>query len=256
MLSPRVRPGVRAAAKLYGVTNFLENGMFGRVGRAGLNAIKQRQYETGTEVTQSLAASFTLIQDLLALQPRREYRLLNLTERRILVAADASYERGVGKAGFLVVIGPGTPEESRVARVLDIPRQLYRQWGDQSTYIAQLELVVLLAVMVECAASIRGSRGLWFTDNTAALMALVNGKSDSPSLDVMARFVHIACFAMKAAPYFEYVESGSNWADEISREGLDGSWAPLHNFALGVCTFVPQLLGLPCAALARVFSFF
>ena len=139
---------------------------------------------------------------------------------------------------------------------MDIPRQLYRQWGDQSTYIAQLELVVLLAVMVECAASIRGSRGLWFTDNTAALMALVNGKSDSPSLDVMARFVHIACFAMRAAPYFEYVESGSNWADEISREGLNGSWAPLHNFALDVCTFVPQLLGLPCAALARVFSFF
>ena len=102
-------------------------------------------------MTQSLAASFTLIQDLLALQPRREYRLLTLMERRILVAADASYERGIGKAGFLVVIGPGTPEESRVGRVLDIPRQLYRQWGDQSTYIAQLELVVLLAVMVECA---------------------------------------------------------------------------------------------------------
>ena len=177
-------------------------------------------------------------------------------EQRILVVADASYEHGVGRAGFLVVIQPGTPEESRVGRVLDIPKQLYRQWGDQVTYIAQLELVVLLAVMVEFAESIRDSRGLWFTDNTAALMALVNGKSDSPSLDVMARFVHIACFAMRAAPYFEYVESGSNWADEISREGLNGSWAPSHNFALGVSTFVPQLLGLPCAALARVFSFF
>ena len=51
--------------------------------------------------------------------------------------------------------------------------------------------------------SIRGSRGLWFTDNIAALMALVNGKSDSPSLDVIARFMHIACFAMRAAPYFD-----------------------------------------------------
>ena len=50
-----------------------------------------------------------------------------------------------------------------------------------------------------------------------------------------------ACFAMQAAPYFEYVESDSNWVDEISRKGLDGSWAPLHNFALGVCTFVPNV---------------
>ena len=72
----------------------------------------------------------------------------------------------------------------------------------------------------------------------------------------MARLGHVACFAMQAAPYFEYVESGSNWADEISREGLEGSWAPQNNFEVGVCTFVPQLLGLPCAALARVFSFF
>ena len=121
------------------------------------------------------------------------------------MAADALFEHDVGEAGFWVVIKPGTPEESRVGRVLDIPRQLYRQWGDQATCIAQLELMVLLSVMVECAGSIRGSRGLWFTDNTAALMALVNGKSDSPSLDVMARFVHIACFAMQVAPYFEYV---------------------------------------------------
>ena len=91
--------------------------------------------------------------------------------------------------------------------------------------------------------------------NTAALMALVNGKGDSPSLDVMARFTHAGCSVMRAAPYFEYVELGANWADEISRQGLEGSWAPQQNFALGVCTFVPQLLSLPCAALARVFSF-
>ena len=78
-----------AAAKLYGVTNFLENGMFGRVGRAGLNAIKQRQYETGTAVTQSLDGAFTMLLDLLSLQPRREYLLVSSAVERVLVAADA-----------------------------------------------------------------------------------------------------------------------------------------------------------------------
>ena len=46
---------------------------------AGLEDIKQRQYEVGTEVTQSLAASFALSQDLLALQLRCEYRLFAIT---------------------------------------------------------------------------------------------------------------------------------------------------------------------------------
>ena len=120
----------------------------------------------------------------------------------------------------------------------------------------QLELVVLLAVMVEFAPKLRGTRGLWFTDNTAALMALVKGKSDSLTLDVMAWFVHIVSFALQMAPYYEYVESSANWADEISREGLRGNWACEQGFSLGICTFVPQLLSLPCVALARVFSFF
>jgi len=59
-----------AAAKLYRVIDFLGNGMIRRMGHAGVNAVKQRHYEAWAEVTQSLAASFTSIQHLLALQPR------------------------------------------------------------------------------------------------------------------------------------------------------------------------------------------
>ncbi len=40
-------------AKLYGVTSFLNSGMFSLVGRAG-----------GTEITQSLAKAFSMLKDL------------------------------------------------------------------------------------------------------------------------------------------------------------------------------------------------
>ena len=71
----------------------------------------------------------------------------------------------------------------------------------------------------------------------------------------MAQVTQVACFALRMQPYYEYVESAASWADEISRQGLRGSWAKQHGFRLGVCTFVPQLLGIPMGALARVFSF-
>ena len=54
-------------------------------------------------------------------------------------------------------------------------------------------------------------------------MAPVDGMSGSLSLDVMAQFVHIACFAVRAALHLEYVESDCNWADEDSRDGPNGS---------------------------------
>ena len=109
------------AAKLYGVTNFLESGMYGRVGRAGLNAVKQRQYEAGAEVTQPLAEAFAMLKDLLSLHPSREYLLFPHAVRRVLVAADASFENGKGKACFLLIANQGTPEVSRVGRVLASP---------------------------------------------------------------------------------------------------------------------------------------
>ena len=33
------------ASKLYAILNFIETGMFGRIGRAGLDPVKQRIYE-------------------------------------------------------------------------------------------------------------------------------------------------------------------------------------------------------------------
>ena len=96
---------------------------------------------------------------------------------------------------------------------------------------------------------------LWFIDNTAALMALVRGKSDAPSLDTMAQVAQVASFALRTRPYYEYVESAANWADEVSRQGLRGGWAKSHGFEMGMCTFVPQLLFLPPGVLARMFAY-
>ena len=66
-------------------------------------------------------------------------------------------------------------------------------------------------------------------------MALVKGSSNSHSLDQMAKIVHLACFAIRTVPYFEYIESKANWADEVSREGTRGTWAPRNAFPVKKC---------------------
>ena len=226
--------------------------MFGRVGRAGLNPIKNRQQERLGQLTPALRASFQLLQDLFKLQPRREFRLCTGKVHRILVASDASYEAGLGKAGFLIVSDPGSPKEVRKGFEVLIPNELYEMWGDQHTYISQLELMVVITVMIQCAPLVRNSRGVWFIDNVAALMALVNGRSNTDSLDQMALLGHLASFALGANSFYEWVGSKSNWSDEISREGRRGKWAPANGFDTTVCTFNPLLLRLPCRAVVTV----
>ena len=109
------------AAKLYGIANFLETGMFARVGRAGLAAIKERQYDHKTSITPEITSTFDFLQDLFKMQPRREYWLMENLFSKILVASDAAYENRTGSAGFLAVLNPGQPIEIRVGRVIDIP---------------------------------------------------------------------------------------------------------------------------------------
>ena len=243
------------AAKLYGICNFLETGMFARVGRAGLTAIKDRQYDHGTSLTPEISSSFDLLCDLFKMQPRREYWLVAACFTRILVASDAAYENGRGSAGFLAVVNPGTPNEIRVGRVIDIPQDIYLLWGDRKTYIAQLELMAVFVAVVELAESVRGSHGLWCIDNVAALMALVKGCSGVSSMDQMAKAIHLGTFALESQAYYEYVESKANWSDEISREGMNGRWAVENKFSTRHCGVATLLLRLPSIAVVGVFSF-
>ena len=244
------------ASKLFGISNFTETGMYGRIGRAGLRAIKDRQKETAFKITPAITLSFELISDLFRLMPRREYQLWNLTRRRIITASDAAYEDGKGSAGFLSVIDPGQPAETRLGRVITLPKNIYSIWGEgRITYIAQLELLAMLVALIEVAPLIRDTYSVWFIDNVAALMALVKGSSNSHSLDQMAKIVHLACFAIRTVPYFEYIESKANWADEVSRVGTQGTWAPHNAFPVEECGVLAELLTLPCIAVIMIFEY-
>ena len=154
----------------------------------------------------------------------------------------------------MVVMRPNWAEESRHARVVELPQELYEIWGEQVTYIAQLELYMILAAVTSYASDFRDKRGVWFVDNIAALMALVRGRSNSESLDQMALRIHAALFSIRAWVYFEWVSSESNWSDGISRDGLADQWQQRHSFEPGKCIGVPMLLRLPVRAAVTVFE--
>ena len=84
-----------AASKLNGMLNFLELGMFGRVGAGGLQAIKDRQMQRGERLTPALEASLDVIQAVLATKPKRKFELWWSTCSRALAASDAAEDERV-----------------------------------------------------------------------------------------------------------------------------------------------------------------
>ena len=61
---------------------------------------------------------------------------------------------------------------------------------------------MVLVGLVELAPELRGTRGVWFIDNIAALMALVRGRSGTDDLDSLARIIHCALFALRTLHVF------------------------------------------------------
>ena len=70
----KLSPGV--AAKIYGIANFLEQGIYGRIGCGGLHAIKERQYERRTDLTTAIQDCFAVLKAVLASRPCRIFPVL------------------------------------------------------------------------------------------------------------------------------------------------------------------------------------
>ncbi|CAE7361503.1 unnamed protein product [Symbiodinium sp. CCMP2592] len=250
--SNSLSPGL--AAKLYGTCNFLEQGMYGRVGAGGLRAIRERSDEGGRELTPPILACFSLIRAVLAVRPEREFEVLRRPVARFCAASDAAEDiPGAGSGGFHLVWLDST--EVRESFIAHIGPEVYAQFTPGEHKIAQLELAMVLYALAVRAPSFRGRRGYWYIDNVAALMSLIRGRSSSPDLECLAQLIHIAMFALRTSFFFEYIPSKTNWADAVSRIGFAELWLHQRGFSCHVASFPFQLVGLPFLAVLRVFEF-
>ena len=243
------------AAKLYGVANFFEQAVYGRIGCSGLAAIKQRQYEASIAVTPAIMASFQVLQAVINAKPERPFPVIPQQTSRFCAASDAALEvPGQGTGGFLL-IWFDHQVEVREAFVANIPPEIYSLWEPGTKKIAQLEMMMVLYALVARPEAFRHRRGLWLIDNIAALMCLVRGRSESTDLERISSLIHVASFSLQTWLWWEYIQSKSNWADSISRLGLRDPWYRANSFTVSVVSFPIILWHLPFSAVISVFSF-
>ena len=63
----------------------------------------------------------------------------------------------------------------------------------------------------------RGRQVIWYVDNTPAMAAFVKGASSNPHLEQIVGLTWILAFHLDCQLWFEWVDSDSNWSDDLSR---------------------------------------
>eukprot|EP00435_Cladocopium_sp_Y103_P051985 s268_g16.t1 len=113
------------ASKLYGALNFLESGVFGRVGCGGFQPLKDHQYGRSSVLSDRLSKCFDVISAVLRARPRRQFCVKPMARGRVLVASDAALEGPrQGSGGFLLLWSPCVPA-LREAFVAVLPDGIY-----------------------------------------------------------------------------------------------------------------------------------
>ena len=173
-----------------------------------------------------------------------------------MAASDAAVEAdNPGSGGFHLIFFQPDGSQTRLSFAATNCEELQTLWQPAETHVAQLELSMVLYALIERPDSFRKCQGLGFLDNVAAVMTLVRGRSRNPDLAKLGRLIHLALFALRAQGYWEYVQSKSNWADDISRLGFDNPRWRCHGFCF-CSSYLPTIFfHLPFIAVILTFKF-
>ena len=206
------------AASLRGKLYFAATSAYGKVGRAALQPILQRQegkVDSSDRLTPSMVLALKFFITLLNHMPDREIHLGCADRKPLLVWSDASWEKGVGWLGFVVY----DPQQARFFYSdSHVPSYILEFFIAKKQKIGQCEILAALMVYTSMPETFRDRDVIHWIDNTSAISCLLHGYSGKVDSALMVNAFHLFNAGLRARIHFEYVESKANVADLPSRQ--------------------------------------
>ena len=224
------------AAKLRGHASWAATHTFNMAGRLGIAPLKRRQYhEVTTAITEYLEEGFHFITEILPQIPSRKFSLLAPRLPPVLVYSDASWpsafdehSTAVPRLGWVIAV-PGEPIRGWS---MVLPDKAMATWTKRKTQIFAAEAIVPLIAAHLHGDLLRGRDVVWFVDNEAAVSSLIRGSARPEDVGKLAGAVHVTLINLGCRAWFEWIDSESNIADGLSREGVTDEWTMAQGWIL------------------------
>ena len=219
------------ANKLRGIKAFTSLGQYGSVGRIGLAPLAQRQYsdQPPWQLSGRLRRGLQFLKMLDTMMPPRDVFLWKPWIPPLVVASDGRVDDTAIPSAGVCLYDPLT--DAKYAWCMELCSELCLRWRDRHC-IMEVEAMPVVTVVLEMCELFRGRDVIWYIDNVAALSAFVKGGSEAEDLDRAAAVLSLAAARLQARFWFEYIQSESNWADELSRSLENSAWTVANGFAL------------------------
>ena len=229
MAAEDVIPPARAS-KARGKAGWIGSSSYGRCGRFGLGVLKKFQYaKSPLHVSDDDAKSLRLLAAMIASVPPRIIKALAPPRPRLVVYSDASWEKEA-RLGW-IIITPGA-NRATVARTSIIQQELLDNLVERTTQIMACEAVAVPQAILREPHLFAGCDVTWFIDNEAACSSLIRGSSSQEDISIIASITHFLMMEHDIRIWYEWIDSKSNPADGLSRDGLLDKWTKQQGWSL------------------------
>ena len=230
-------------------------------GGGGTTALEQRHHGLDADVAPALTPPIRLaLQFIVAvvdLAPPRVVPIFGAGRKALDMWSDASYEMelvtvedwvpvgGPCRMGYVFRKHADLVPANTVGATADLEDTVLKKFLPKKQQISQCELFTAYTAIANEEEKFRDADVLWYIDNVSAAMALIKGASAKADLSAMAVAIHAIFARLNCRVWVEYVESASNPADGLSRDGLGDAWTRAQGW---------QLKTVPCPAFFQMDS--
>ena len=113
-----------------------------------------------------------------------------------------------------------------------LPEEILSTWRHRKQQIFPDETVVLLLATWMDADILSGKDVICFIDNEAAAAATIRGDSTQSDVQELVQAAHLLWMRLSTRVWIEWIDSDSNPADGLSREGVADPWSSRQGWTL------------------------
>ena len=177
------------------------------------------------------AADLRMLARMIVIIPPRIVRVLAPPRPRVIVYSDASWEQEARLGWIVFRKADDSIPQGRTSLVTE---GVLDQLIERKTQIMACEAIAVPQAIIREPHLFAGSDVIWFIDNEAACSSLVRGTSSQDDIGTIAGITHFLMLRYHIRIWYEWIDSNSNPADGLSRDGLQDEWTAQQGWQLSV----------------------
>ena len=225
------------ASKVRGDLMWMFSMCAGFLGKLAGPLLTSKQQHEDPHLTQADLFTLELLLRVVLAAQAREISVGRCLPPPLVVYSDASFEQGTLRLGWVIC----PPNQKPLGGTCRVPPAVIAGWAPRAQQIFPGESICALVIPFLWRQVFQAQDVVWYIDNEAAVSSLIRATSSQTDVHQICQASHALFGLFSTRCWYEWIDSDSNPADGLSRDGLQDGWTLEQGWTLAEPPFPAAL---------------